>query len=68
MLDVVIKGGEVVDGTGAPRRRADVGIKDDRVVALGARPWLREGAFIGGVDLEGAPLESDAATGQEAQR
>ncbi|UUT36171.1 3-oxoacid CoA-transferase subunit A [Microbacterium elymi] len=44
------------------------GIFVDRVVALGARPWLREGAFIGGVDLEGAPLESDAATGQEAQR
>ncbi len=27
MLDVVIKGGEVIDGTGANRRRADVGIR-----------------------------------------
>ena len=35
MLDVVIKGGEVVDGTGAARRRADVGIQGDRVVAIG---------------------------------
>ena len=35
MLDVVIRGGEVVDGTGAARRKADVGIQGDRVVAIG---------------------------------
>src|SRR5262249_49137119 len=35
MLDVVIKGGEVVDGTGSPRLRADVGIADDKVVKIG---------------------------------
>jgi N-acyl-D-aspartate/D-glutamate deacylase len=35
MLDVVIRGGEVVDGTGAPRRRADVGIADGKVVKIG---------------------------------
>jgi N-acyl-D-aspartate/D-glutamate deacylase len=33
--DVIIKGGEVVDGTGAARRRADVGIRDGRIVAIG---------------------------------
>ena len=38
MLDVVIRGGDVVDGTGAARRRADVGIQGDRVVAIGDVP------------------------------
>jgi N-acyl-D-aspartate/D-glutamate deacylase len=35
MLDVVVKGGLVVDGTGAPGRQADVGITGDRIVAVG---------------------------------
>lgn len=35
MLDCIIKGGSVIDGTGAPRRRADVGIRDGRIAAVG---------------------------------
>ncbi len=35
MFDLVIRGGDVIDGTGAPRRRADVGISGGRVVAIG---------------------------------
>src|SRR4051812_38708265 len=35
MLDLVIKGGTLVDGTGALKRTADVGIADGQVVAVG---------------------------------
>ena len=35
MLDLVVRGGEVIDGTGAERQRADVGVRDGRVVAIG---------------------------------
>jgi N-acyl-D-aspartate/D-glutamate deacylase len=35
MLDLKLSGATVVDGTGAPARRADVGIRDQRVVAIG---------------------------------
>ena len=34
--DVVLQGGTVIDGTGAPRRRADVLIRGERIAAVGA--------------------------------
>ena len=35
MHDLIIRGGTVVDGTGAPARKADIAIKGDRIVAVG---------------------------------
>ena len=35
MLDRIIRGGEVIDGTGAPAKTADVGIRDGQIVAVG---------------------------------
>lgn len=32
--DLIVRGGDVVDGTGLSRRRVDVGVRDGRVVAL----------------------------------
>ena len=34
-FDVIVRGGTVVDGTGTPGRRADVGIRQGRVAAIG---------------------------------
>jgi N-acyl-D-aspartate/D-glutamate deacylase len=44
VLDVAVTGGTLVDGTGAARRRADVGIRDGRVVAVAAPGRLGEPA------------------------
>jgi len=35
MADWILRGGTVIDGTGGPRRRADVAVTDDRVSAIG---------------------------------
>jgi N-acyl-D-aspartate/D-glutamate deacylase len=36
MVDLVIRGAEICDGTGAPRRRGDIAVEGGRVAAVGA--------------------------------
>ena len=51
---------EVVSlGSLDPESVVTPGIFVNRVVAVGQRPWLRDGEFVGGVDIEGRPLESE---------
>jgi N-acyl-D-aspartate/D-glutamate deacylase len=35
MFDLIVRGGDVIDGTGAPRRHADVGVSGGRITAIG---------------------------------
>lgn len=34
-FDLLITGGDIIDGTKAPRQRADIGVKDGKIVAIG---------------------------------
>jgi N-acyl-D-amino-acid deacylase len=52
-FDVLIRGGDVVDGTGAPRRRADVGIKDGRIAAVDRSDRLDGAAAAEVIDATG---------------
>jgi N-acyl-D-amino-acid deacylase len=45
-FDLVIRGGQVLDGTGQEARRADVGIKGDRIAAVGHLAARRAGQSI----------------------
>ena len=59
-FDLVIRGGTIVDGTGVPRYRADLGVKDGRVAmisgkinAAGAKELDASGSMVapGAIDL-----------------
>ncbi len=45
-FDLVIQGGQMLDGTGQEARRADVGIKGDRITAIGDLRARRAGQTI----------------------
>lgn len=55
VLDVVVRGGEVIDGRGTPAVRADVGIRGDRIVAIGDLGSRRAGHTIDATGLVVSP-------------
>ncbi len=69
MLDSIIKGGMVADGTGAPARAADVGVRDGRIVAIAPTGTIDEPAreTIAADDLVVAPGFVDPHTHYDAQ-
>jgi N-acyl-D-amino-acid deacylase len=65
-FDLIIRGGRLVDGTGAPERRADIGIGGDRITAVGE---LSAAASTHEIDASGlvvAPGFIDAHTHSDA--
>ena len=74
MFDLVIRNGTVIDGSGAPRRVADVAVQDGRIAAVG--PGLRGGkreidvaAFLQPVVAQGLGCEHQlACEAQQVQR
>jgi N-acyl-D-aspartate/D-glutamate deacylase len=69
MLDILIEGGLVIDGSGAPGRQAAVGVKDGRIVMDTAGALSRMGATrtIDGGGLVVAPGFIDIHTHYDAQ-
>lgn len=54
-LDVIVRGGEVIDGSGEPARRADVGITGDRIASIGDLAATRAGLVIDATGMVVAP-------------
>ncbi|MDO8677419.1 MAG: D-aminoacylase [Acidobacteriota bacterium] len=54
-LDVIVRGGQVIDGIGQPARRADVGISGDRITTIGDLAATRAGLVIDATGLVVAP-------------
>jgi N-acyl-D-aspartate/D-glutamate deacylase len=54
-FDLIVRGGEVIDGTGQPPRRADVGVIGDRIASVGDLGGAQAGRVIDASGLVVAP-------------
>lgn len=54
-FDLVLRGGRIVDGTGAPWYRGDIAIRDGRIVGIGRLPELKSKRTIDASGLVVAP-------------
>jgi len=54
-FDLLIRNGTVYDGSGAPARRADVGVRGDRIAAVGELAGARAGRTIDATGMAVAP-------------
>ncbi len=65
MLEVRFRGAQIIDGTGAPSRRADVGVRDGRIVFPDRHDGARRTVDAGGLAL--MPGIIDVHTHYDAQ-
>jgi N-acyl-D-aspartate/D-glutamate deacylase len=61
MLDLIIRGATIVDGTGTPGRVGDVGVQDGRIVAVAYRDGDGDGDGTDSMIADEAREEVDAA-------
>lgn len=55
VFDIIIKGGAVYDGTGGPPQHADVGIRGDRIAAIGNLKSATAATVVDATNLAVAP-------------
>lgn len=68
-FDVILRGGRLLDGSGNPWRRADVGIRGDRVAAVGDLGGATAGTVLDVADLYVAPgfIDTHSHAGEALQ-
>lgn len=67
MLDTLIRNAAVIEGTGGPSRRADIGVADGRIVAVGDVPDRAAAQVIDADGLVASPGFVDLHTHYDAQ-
>jgi N-acyl-D-aspartate/D-glutamate deacylase len=67
MVECIIRGGQLIDGTGSPPRRADIGIDGGRIATIGDLAGERADVVIDAEGLVVAPGVIDIHTHYDAQ-